>query len=169
VIFLIAILQFQVAIPTNCRPLTCMNIIYVLGHEGANSLSFRCIASILWILTVFWCGYVKSSILYNGDGLQFNICACYWWQMALEFGLGVSFDNIYKWKGIREKSGEVNSTKAYITSDETSCRILAGCYANAELIKWPVYTREVIVKLHSKWLRRSRASHDFIRLMEVSN
>jgi hypothetical protein len=28
--------------------------------------------------------------------------------MALNGGLEVSFDNIYGWKGIREKAGEIN-------------------------------------------------------------
>jgi hypothetical protein len=41
--------------------------------------------------------------------------------MALNFGLGASFDNMQDWEGILEKAGEVNSTKAYITNDETSC------------------------------------------------
>jgi hypothetical protein len=40
--------------------------------------------------------------------------------MALNVDLDTSFDNMYDWKGIWEKTVEVNSTKAYITNDETS-------------------------------------------------
>jgi hypothetical protein len=39
--------------------------------------------------------------------------------MALMVCLDVSFDNTQYWKGIREKSGEVNSAKAYVTNDKT--------------------------------------------------
>jgi hypothetical protein len=39
--------------------------------------------------------------------------------------------NIYDWKGIKEKGGQVNSTKAYITNDETSCGILNRCYTRS--------------------------------------
>jgi hypothetical protein len=55
---------------------------------------------------------VKSSILYKGEGVQWAICACYSWKMALNVGLTVSFDNMWDWKGIGEKAGEVNNTKA---------------------------------------------------------
>jgi hypothetical protein len=39
--------------------------------------------------------------------------------VELNFGLGVSFDNMWDWKGVREKAGEVNGTEAYIRNDET--------------------------------------------------
>jgi hypothetical protein len=39
--------------------------------------------------------------------------------MALKIGLDVSFDNMQDWKGIMEKTGEVNSTGAYIMNDES--------------------------------------------------
>jgi hypothetical protein len=39
--------------------------------------------------------------------------------MALKLGLDASFDNMYDWKIIEEKAEECNSTKAYITDDET--------------------------------------------------
>jgi hypothetical protein len=41
----------------------------------------------------------------------------YSWEIALNVGLDVSFDNMQDWKGIREKAGEVNSTEVYITND----------------------------------------------------
>jgi hypothetical protein len=34
--------------------------------------------------------------------------------MELNVGLDVSFDNMWDWKGIREKTGEVNGTKANV-------------------------------------------------------
>jgi hypothetical protein len=39
--------------------------------------------------------------------------------MALNVGLGVSFDNMQGWKGTGEKAGEV--TKAYVTDNKTFC------------------------------------------------
>jgi hypothetical protein len=50
--------------------------------------------------------------------------------MALTVGLDASFNNMQDWKEIREKAGEGNSTKAYITSDEDSPIILSGCYTS---------------------------------------
>jgi hypothetical protein len=44
---------------------------------------------------------------------RFTINACYSWEMALNVG----FED---WKGIREKAGEVNSTKACITDSKSS-------------------------------------------------
>jgi hypothetical protein len=44
--------------------------------------------------------------------------ACYSWEVALNFGLDVSFDNTFYWKGIREKERKVNITAAYITNGE---------------------------------------------------
>jgi hypothetical protein len=41
--------------------------------------------------------------------------------MALNAGLDVSLNNRQGWEGIREKAGEVNSTKAYVTNDEIAC------------------------------------------------
>jgi hypothetical protein len=39
-------------------------------------------------------GYVKCSTLYNGDGLRLTVCVCYSWEMALNIGRDVSFDNM---------------------------------------------------------------------------
>jgi hypothetical protein len=50
--------------------------------------------------------------------------------MELNVDLEASFDNVYDWKGIRQKAREVTSTKPYITNDETSWYILNGCYTN---------------------------------------
>jgi hypothetical protein len=41
--------------------------------------------------------------------------------MGLNVCLEASFDNVQDWKGVLEKTGEINSTIAYITNDETSC------------------------------------------------
>jgi hypothetical protein len=72
--------------------------------------------------------YMKCSILYKRDTLRLIICACYSLGKALNVGLDVSFDNTQDWKGIWEISGDINSTKTYITNDETSRRIFNGCY-----------------------------------------
>jgi hypothetical protein len=42
-----------------------------------------------------------------------TVCVYYSWGVALYFGFGASFDNMYDWKGIWEKGREANSTKAY--------------------------------------------------------
>lgn len=46
------------------------------------------------------------------------IYASYSWEMGLNLNLDALFDNMWNRKGIREKTGEVNSTKAYMTHDE---------------------------------------------------
>jgi hypothetical protein len=63
---------------------------------------------------------MTCSILYEGDGLQFTICVCCSWEMILNVGFGVSFDNMWDSKGIREKEVEVDSMKAHITNNEIS-------------------------------------------------
>jgi hypothetical protein len=63
---------------------------------------------------------VKCCVLYKGDGLQLGICVCYSSEIALNFGLDVSVNNMYDWKGTREEAEKVNSTKAYKTNDEPS-------------------------------------------------
>jgi hypothetical protein len=40
--------------------------------------------------------------------------------MALNISLDIRFDKMRDWKGIQEKAGEVNSTKAYVVDDETA-------------------------------------------------
>jgi hypothetical protein len=42
----------------------------------------------------------------------------YSWEVTLNAGLDVSLGNMWDWKGIREKSVEVNSTNAYVSNDE---------------------------------------------------
>jgi hypothetical protein len=39
--------------------------------------------SVLWLLIIFWFGYVKCSALYEGRGLRLIICSCYLWEMVL--------------------------------------------------------------------------------------
>jgi hypothetical protein len=41
--------------------------------------------------------------------------------MVLNVALDVFFDNMQDWKRIREKAGEVNSTKVFIANEE-NCR-----------------------------------------------
>jgi hypothetical protein len=38
------------------------------------------------------------------------------------------------WKGIWEKAGDVNSTKAYVTNDKTSPWILNECSTNINIL-----------------------------------
>jgi hypothetical protein len=48
----------------------CMNVRYVLvGHERVNGILFQCIVSIMWVLTIFLCGYVK----YWGAGIPQSV------------------------------------------------------------------------------------------------
>jgi hypothetical protein len=57
---IIVITQFQVSISTNCVALTlCMDVDYLLDQKPENNLPFQCIVSILWVLIIFWCGYMK--------------------------------------------------------------------------------------------------------------
>jgi hypothetical protein len=69
--------------------------------------------------TLMWVCDVQR-VIFKGDCLRLTVFACYSWEMALYYGLDASFDNMYNWKGIRQKVGEVNSTNIYITNDETS-------------------------------------------------
>jgi hypothetical protein len=55
--------------------------------------------------------------------------------MTLNVGLDVSFDNMYDWKGIREKL-EIESTKAYIINDKTSIEFSNGCDAILFIYLW---------------------------------
>jgi hypothetical protein len=50
-----------------------------------------------------------------------TIYAYYKWKVALIISLHASFNNTPDRKGIWERAEEVNSMKAYITNDETSC------------------------------------------------
>jgi hypothetical protein len=93
--------QCQNTLAKNFRSLThCMNVTYVVAHEWASSLLFRFIAPTLWVLTIFWFGYVNCSFLYNGDGLQLIIYACDSWEIALNVCIEVSFGKMQGWKGI---------------------------------------------------------------------
>jgi hypothetical protein len=67
---------------------------------------------------------LNCNILYNGTSLRFIICACCWWEMALNVGFALSFDN---WKILREEAWKVNNTKSHITNNYASHRILNGC------------------------------------------
>jgi hypothetical protein len=81
---------------------SCIKVIYTVGYKPASSLLVQCIVSILRVLILFWCGYVKRSVLYKGAGLRMTICAGYSCEMALSTSLGVSLDNMRNCKGIYE-------------------------------------------------------------------
>jgi hypothetical protein len=93
-------------------------------HKWGRSILFQCIVSILCVMLILWCGCMKYSILYKGGGLRLIIYACYSWEMALNFGLDVSSDNIQDRKWIQQKA------KAYVTNDNTSFWILTGFSSN---------------------------------------
>jgi hypothetical protein len=48
-----------------------------------------------------------------------NISSYDSWEIVLNAGFDVSFDNMSDSKGIREKAGEVNSTEACVTNESS--------------------------------------------------
>jgi hypothetical protein len=123
--FIIVLKQFQVTGATSCQELTSfMGVNYTVEHKLKNSILFQCIVSILWVLIIFWYGYVKCRIPYQGYNLRLVVLA---WKMALNVGFDTSFYNKKDWKETRENAREVSSTKAYVTNDETPRSILIGC------------------------------------------
>jgi hypothetical protein len=58
--------------------------------------------------------YVTFKVLFVGDGVESRS--------------RVSLDNISNWKQIWQREGEINNTKACMTNDEASFRILNGYY-----------------------------------------
>jgi hypothetical protein len=70
------------------RALTrCMNVSAALWSWWTRRFLYQCIVHILWVMIIFWSGYVSYSILYKGNGLQLTVSGCYSWEMALNFGL----------------------------------------------------------------------------------
>jgi hypothetical protein len=58
-------------------------------------------------VSIFLFEYVQRSLVHKGDGLRLSIYGRFSWEITLNSGLGVSFDNFYDWKRIREKVEEV--------------------------------------------------------------
>lgn len=50
--------------------------------------------------------------------LCFSLYACYSWELALNTDLDLPSDNMYNWKGIREKAVEVKSEKVCATNEK---------------------------------------------------
>jgi hypothetical protein len=72
----------------------CMNVNCVAGTiQRSEQTYFWCIVSIVWILIICLCGYVKCR-LYKGDGLRLNIYAYNSWWMVFNIDLDASFDNM---------------------------------------------------------------------------
>jgi hypothetical protein len=109
----------------------------VVSYKRTSSLMFQCIVSILWVLVIFWCLYVKC-VYYVGGCLLLKICACYSLQMVGNVAFYASYDNIQNWIGIREE-GEVNNTEACIANDETSWWIMNRC--STSYIAFPYVSR----------------------------
>jgi hypothetical protein len=64
--------HFTVTIATESWSLTHMNkVLYVISQREA--ILFQGIVSILWALVIFYCRYLKFSILYRADCLRFII------------------------------------------------------------------------------------------------
>jgi hypothetical protein len=55
-----------------------------------------------------------SLVYYIERQLTVANCGFYSWKMTLKDGFNASFDNMYRWKGIREKQKEMNVKKTYI-------------------------------------------------------
>jgi hypothetical protein len=47
-----------------------------------------------------------------------TVCVGHLWEITLIIGLCVSFNNMLDWKGILEKTGEINSAQACIRDYE---------------------------------------------------
>jgi hypothetical protein len=60
-----------------------------------------------------------------------TICSSYVWEMALNVGLAVSFDNMYDWNGIWEEAGKVKLMR--ITNDGSSSLMHAECYTSLSI------------------------------------
>jgi hypothetical protein len=119
--------HFQVIVATNWRPLSChVNVCYVVGHERQRSSLFQSIVSVLWAFIIFWCKDVICCIQQKGDSLLLTVCSCCLCEMPWNVRLDASFGGTRVWtrKGIRDKTGEVNITNAYIINNESFYWIL---------------------------------------------
>jgi hypothetical protein len=67
------------------------------------------------IQIIYWYERMKCNILYVVYGYLYVLS----WEMVINVGLGVSFDNMWVWKGTREKAGKFNNTKTYIMNWST--------------------------------------------------
>jgi hypothetical protein len=73
--------------------------------------------------------------------------------MAITVRVYTSFNDMWNWKGIREKAGKVNSAKVYITNDENSVEFsvdITRFFANTKLIyvKDIIYNRDTLQYCH---------------------
>jgi hypothetical protein len=62
--------------------------------------------------------------LYKRDGILFTLFAFYSREMALSISLDSSLNNMYDWKGVRERVGK--GTKVFIINDENSVEFSMG-------------------------------------------
>jgi hypothetical protein len=63
--------------------------------------------------------------------------------MAVNVGIESSVDNTQNWNGIWEKTGEVNSTEAYIKNDRTFRWTLNGCYTSLIKVGWLIPNNQI--------------------------
>jgi hypothetical protein len=93
----------------------CINVNYMLGHKRESSFLLLCVASILWILVIFWYWYVQCGIYYfKEDGLRLTFCA--------RFSCPVSLD-----VGLKMRTAEINGRKSCVRNDATCRWILNEC------------------------------------------
>jgi hypothetical protein len=76
---------------------------------------------------------MKCDVLYQRL-LTIDYFECCGWETVSNVGLDASFDNMQKWKGIREQAREVNSTKACVTNGDTSGWIRNGSYYSDNVV-----------------------------------
>jgi hypothetical protein len=86
----------------------------------------------IYPLFTLWCSQCKPfhlhcSIMYKWDTLRLTICAYYSWKIALNVELDASLDKMKERGRKLEETDEVNSTKSYVTNDETFRWIFNGC------------------------------------------
>jgi hypothetical protein len=120
-------LKQQIALP---------KVRYVVCCKSASSLLYWCIVivPVLWVLMIFWCRYLKCSLLCTGDRFKLIICVC----SLGEMWLLASINHLITRNGMQERKKEADSTVAYITL-ETSYWIVNGCYAKKIRMSWIIW------------------------------
>jgi hypothetical protein len=66
---------------------------------------------LMWTREVLYC---------INETVWLTMCAYYSWEIALNVGLDVPFNDMEGWNGIWQKAVEVNSTKVYTTNEGAS-------------------------------------------------
>jgi hypothetical protein len=91
--------------------------------------------------TIFWCKYVKYITLLKENDLSLTKCARYLWEMELNVCVDVSSGNTQDCEGIRKETRKVNSTNAYVTTDDLNFQQVLHQY----YFKLCYYTLRIVV------------------------